>query len=174
MNELEIKAILSVVCIAIFVLIRRSANTFISRRSQQNEFSQSRTTNVKNLVFTALFILCLLALGTIWEITIQGLAVYFASFFAIVGVAFFAAWSALSNVTAAIILFFNFPIRVGYRVRIQDGDNSAEGTIVNISLFNIQIQRVDGNVIYYPNNLALQKPIIQMGKLGEEYSSRES
>ena len=65
-----------------------------------------------------LAILLFIILGIVWDISVKGLSVYFASVFAVVGVALFAQWSIISNVTASIIL--------------------------------------------YPNNLALQRPIVLM------------
>ena len=75
----------------------------------------------------------------------------------------FAQWSILSNVTASIIIFFTFPARVGDSIRIVDGDNSVEGKIKEISLFQIELNDQDGNLIMYPNNLLLQKPVVKIG-----------
>jgi MscS family membrane protein len=73
-----------------------------------------------NLIFITL-------IAIVWEISFRGLSVYFASFFTIVGVAFFASWSILSNVTAYAILFFYFPFfKIGSKIKIIDGDNSVQ------------------------------------------------
>ncbi|MEM8715066.1 MAG: mechanosensitive ion channel family protein [Cyanobacteria bacterium P01_G01_bin.4] len=170
MSTLQIQIVLSAVLVPIFFIGRRILNRLILSRANQSSFSHTRTANIKKIVSGLWLGVSLLSLGTIWNITIQGLAVYFASFFAVVGVAFFASWSVLSNVSAAIILFFSFPIRIGYRIRVQDGDNSIEGEIINISLFNIQIQKGRGETVFYPNNLAMQKPIIYLGVDGSTES----
>jgi small-conductance mechanosensitive channel len=41
-----------------------------------------------------------------------------------------------------------------------DGDNSIEGRVIDITLFSVIISLPNQNKIYYPNNLAVQKPII--------------
>ncbi|MBU0719905.1 mechanosensitive ion channel family protein [bacterium] len=114
-------------------------------------------------VFETLFIIIgLIVLTFVWGINIEGISVFASSVFAIVGVALFAQWSILSNVTASIIIFFTFPAGVGDRVRIVDGDGSVEGEILEIALFQIEIRDADGNKVLYPNNLLLQKPVIKL------------
>ncbi|MGK7905816.1 MAG: mechanosensitive ion channel domain-containing protein [Synechococcus sp.] len=173
MNERQIQILLTVLLIVIFLIGRRMANRLISKRASNYSFSQARTNIIKNISSILWTLFLLLGLGIIWEITFQGLTIYFASFFTVVGIAFFASWSILSSITAATILFFSFPIRIGYRIRIQDGDNSIEGEIVNISLFNIQIQKDNAELVFYPNNLALQKAIVHLNRelLSEESNS---
>jgi small-conductance mechanosensitive channel len=43
-----------------------------------------------------------------------------------------------------------------------DGDNSVEGVIIDITLFAMLIQLADENVVSYPNNLAIQKAIVNL------------
>ena len=101
-------------------------------------------------------------LGLTWDISFEGLSVYFLSFFTVAGVALFASWSLLSNITSAILLFFYFPYRIGDRIRIVDGDNSIEGIVFDLNMFSIIIKNDDGQKVTYPNNLALQKAIIMI------------
>jgi MscS family membrane protein len=65
----------------------------------------------------------------------------------------------LSNITASIILFFYAPFKIGTRIEIIDHDHPIIGTVLDITWFSIQILSEDGNVISYPTNLAIQKPI---------------
>lgn len=114
-------------------------------------------------VFEIFFIVAaLLFLAFIWSVDIQGASVVASSVFAVIGVALFAQWSILSNVTASVIIFFTFPARVGDRVKIVDGDNSVEGTVMEITLFQTELADAEGNSILYPNNLLLQKPVIKL------------
>lgn len=112
------------------------------------------------LVNVLMSCLSVTVLGAIWEISIQGLSLYFASILTVIGVALFATWSVLSNLTSSIFLFFFFPYRIGQKVRIIDSENSVEGIILDINLFYIKIEIEDGNIVAYPNNLAIQRPMI--------------
>lgn len=114
-------------------------------------------------VFELLFVVAaLIVIAFIWSVDIKGISVVASSVFAIIGVAMFAQWSILSNVTASIIIFFTFPARIGDTIRIVDGDNSVEGTIQEISLFQIELKDSDNHTVLYPNNLLLQKPVIKL------------
>lgn len=114
-------------------------------------------------VFEILFVVtALLVIAFIWSVDIKGVSVFASSVFAIIGVAMFAQWSILSNVTASIIIFFTFPARVGDRVRIVDGDDTVEGTIREIALFQTELVDAQGDTVLYPNNLLLQKPVVRI------------
>jgi len=101
----------------------------------------------------------------IWSVDIKSIALFASSFFAIVGVALFAQWSILSNITASIIIFFSFPAKVGDNIKIIDGENSIEGIINEISLFQIELIDSQNNIVFYPNNLLLQKPVVKIKQL---------
>ena len=80
------------------------------------------------------------------------------------GVALFAQWSILSNITASMVIFFGFPYRVGDRIKVTDADFDLSGTVEEISLFHVLLRTHDGNLITYPNNLILQKPVFKLDR----------
>ena len=86
--------------------------------------------------------------------------IFLSSVFAVLGVALFAQWSILSNITASLIIFFGFPYRVGDYVRVIDKEADVSGIIEEISLFHVIIKNGDEQVSY-PNTLLLQKPVMQ-------------
>lgn len=135
-----------------------------------NKIAKTKSVAIKRLfyiqkVFEILFfIIAMVAMSFVWSVDLKGVSVFASSIFAIIGVAMFAQWSILSNVTASIIIFFTFPARVGDKIKIVDGDNSVEGTIREISLFQIELIDSEKNLVLYPNNLLLQKPVIRINK----------
>ncbi|GAB5528064.1 MAG: mechanosensitive ion channel family protein [Roseivirga sp.] len=150
-----------------YFISRRLILSLINRHANRNDFDKSRTLYVKKITSIVNFIVFGALLGFTWEVSFSGLSFYFASIFTVVGVALFANWSILSNMTASVILFFFFPYRIGSRIRIQDGDNSIEGLILDITMFYIEIETEDANIVSFPNNLAMQKAsILLKGKSG--------
>ncbi len=143
----------------LLLIFHSIALRMVKRHTARYNMGKSRETYIKKLVSAALIALFATFIGSVWEISIQGLSLYFASIFTVVGVALFASWSILSNMTASIVLFFFFPYRIGDRIRIIDGDNSVEGKIIDIKLFYIQIEGEDGKIYSYPNNLVMQKAV---------------
>lgn len=86
--------------------------------------------------------------------------VFLSSVFAVIGVALFAQWSILSNITASLVIFFGFPYRVGDFVKVADKDEDISGVIEEISLFHVIIRRGE-DWVTYPNTLILQKAVIK-------------
>ena len=84
------------------------------------------------------------------------------------GVASFAQWSILSNITAGIIIFFSYPFKIGDKIKIHDKDFPIEGEIDDIKAFYIVLRTIDGEMITYPNNLLMQKGISVVTKSLEE------
>lgn len=129
---------------------------------ERHAFVEKRILYTKKFFQSFLFVFLLVAIVIIWGIDIKGIFIFASSFFAVVGIAFFASWSILSNITSSIVIFFSFPYKMGDRIKIIDGDNSVEGTIRDMTFFNIHIECQDGNTTFYPNNLAIQKPVIKL------------
>lgn len=165
-NEPNIKAYtaigLTFLAIILFLIAKKIIRKLIKIHAVKNEHSESRTTYIIKVANFGLLILLLTILALVWEISFEGISVYLASIFTVIGVALFASWSLLSNITAYMIIFFYFPFKIGSNIRIVDGDNSVEGKVEDLTIFFIKIKLVSGEVMTYPNNLALQKPIKEL------------
>lgn len=153
--------VISAGIIILYLVSRKVIKTLVKRHGANHDFDKSRMLYISKITGLANTIVFGVLLGFIWEISLSGLSLYFASIFTVVGVALFAHWSILSNLTASVILFFFFPYRIGSHIKIQDGDNSVEGLILDIKMFYIEIEMEDGRIASYPNNLAIQKASIQ-------------
>lgn len=103
-----------------------------------------------------------LAAGLVLGVTYGELTLFLSSFFAVLGVALFAQWSILSNVTASVLIFFQFPYRIGDEIMIPNKDFDLSGIIEEIGSFHVLIRRKDGVLLTYPNSLILQTPVIKM------------
>lgn len=150
--------------ISIYILVRTLASKLIKRQARQNHISYDREAYMRKLINVLLVVITITILGALWEISLKGLSLYFASVLTVIGVALFATWSVLGNLTSFIFLFFFFPYRIGQRVRIVDGDNTLEGLVMDISLFYMRIETDEKDVVAYPNNLVIQKAIIIRSK----------
>ncbi len=144
--------------IAVFIVGRKSINKLVERIGNERNIPLLRVQYVNKVLMLAWSLLCLVGLGMVAGIGYEDFGLFFTSVFAVLGVALFAQWSILSNVTASIIVFFFFPYRIGDYVRIVDGDNTVQGTIQEITLFHVILQ--DGeSIVTYPNALVFQKAV---------------
>ncbi|ETI60267.1 mechanosensitive ion channel domain-containing protein [Marinomonas profundimaris] len=152
--------LITLLLVAYVILSRflKSSVALLGRSKSVNEVRITYVSRMLNLGFTAVFVLLVcLVLG----IGYGQLAIFFSSVFAVVGVALFAQWSILSNITASLIIFFGFPYRVGDWVKVVDKDDEILGQILEISTFHVIIQRLSGDVVTYPNSLILQKAVVR-------------
>ena len=114
----------------------------------------------------ALTIVSIGVLTLIWSVNFKDLGALLASIFAVIGVALFAQWSILSNITAGVIIFFSYPFKIGNTIRIFDKEinktdyNGDETYIIeDIRAFHLHLRRSNGEVLTYPNSLVLQKGV---------------
>ncbi|WP_340199044.1 mechanosensitive ion channel domain-containing protein [Ascidiimonas sp. W6] len=159
----------SAITIVWLILIRLVADKSIRRVGKISDINQVRTRLIIKYVNAGIILIAIATLSFIWSVDFKEIGLLFSSIFAILGVALFAQWSILSNITAGIILFFSFPFKIGDCIRIQDKDFPTEAIIEDIKAFHLILKTQDGEIVTYPNNLILQKgvSIIQKYNGGE-------
>ncbi|MNL27313.1 Mechanosensitive ion channel [compost metagenome] len=104
-------------------------------------------------------ILVTISLIIIWGVNTEDIFFTVSSVTTVIGVAMFAQWSILSNITSGMILFFSFPFKIGDTIKIHDKDFPIEAEIEDISAFHVNLRTKEGERIIFPNNLLLQKGI---------------
>lgn len=109
----------------------------------------------------------LIVLIVIWGVDTKNLFIALSSIFAVIGVALFAQWSILSNITAGIIIYFSAPFKIGDYIRILDKDMPIEAKVEDIYTFYTHLKTRDGGIHIFPNSLLLQKAISVIGE-GDE------
>ncbi len=156
------KIVSILLCILTYILAANFAARLIHRLAISKGILPDRaafiTRTLKIGLFCALFSLAIVAIG----LGYGEISLFVSSVFAVVGIALFAQWSILSNLTASLIIFFAFPYRVGHRVKVVDKDDDISGIIEEIEPFHVLIRRDNGELITYPNSLILQKAVIRL------------
>jgi small-conductance mechanosensitive channel len=109
-----------------------------------------------NLLLT---ITSIVFIAAIWGVKQTDIVVFISSIMAILGIAFVAQWSLLSNITAGLILFFNHPLKIGDHIKILEKDFIIEGIVNDISFFFIHIKTENNEKITISNTVILQKTI---------------
>ena len=147
--------ILFVIVIAIRIMVAR----LVKHYAKVSEVHEHRTNLVIKYISILITVLTGAALVIIWGVKAENLFTTLTGVLTIVGVALFAQWSVLSNITAGIILLFSFPFRIGDVIRIHDKDFPIEAEIEDIRAFHTLLKTKEGEFISYPNNLLLQKGV---------------
>lgn len=155
-----IKFFESLLVIALYIILRKVAFVIINRTLNKRFIQKSRGHVIKRVINTTLALISISVLLLIWGVKQADLAVFIGSVLTVVGVAFFAQWSILSNITSSIILFFNHSIKINDSIIILEAkDYVIEGKVIDIGLFFTTLQTNNSEEITLPNNIFIQKSI---------------
>ena len=156
------KLISIIVCFAAYLFISRAALAAFRRLGQSKQVAEVRLKYLEKTASISMFAVFVFVVCLVLGLGYGEVSLFLSSAFAVIGVALFAQWSILSNITASMVIFFAFPYRVGDRIKVTDSDFDISGEVEEISLFHVLIRTDTGNVITYPNNLILQKPVFKL------------
>lgn len=152
--------ILSVITLIVAGIVRLVTFKLINRYAISSlKLFGARLNQVLRICALIINFLAISTLITVWGVETENVFVALSSVFAVIGVALFAQWSILSNITAGLIMFFTSPFKVGDLIRILDKDFPIEAEIVNILTFYTHLETKDGQLHVFPNNLLLQKGV---------------
>ncbi len=156
----------SVIILVLLTVIRFVGSQTVRKIGRVGNIEQVRVLRISKYLSLLYTFLAVVALSLVWGINFKELGLLFSSVFAVIGVALFAQWSILSNVTAGVILFFAFPFKIGDRIQIMDKDLQTEGSgaqesfrIEDIKAYHVRLRSDSGQLITYPNNMMLQKAV---------------
>ena len=159
MNIPEIKILETIIALFLFFVIRIVIFKLIDRTVTKNFLHKTRgkiNKKIFQIVHTSITIIFIL---TVWGVDQTQLFVFMASVLTVIGIALFAQWSHLSNITSGIIIFFNHSVKLDDNVSIIDKDFAIEGRISDIGLFFVTLKTKEDEDISLPNNVFLQKMI---------------
>lgn len=146
--------------VVVISLIAQWASRILKKRlirsSEKRSLPKDRLDTLNKLANTFVLVLWILAVSNVLGFGIQGIFIATSSFFAIAGIALFATWSILSNLTSSLILYFAFPFRVGDSIEFSD-DDTPSGELVEMTLFYLKIQTAENHIVSVPSNVAIQK-----------------
>jgi small-conductance mechanosensitive channel len=159
MEEYNIRIIESAVVLLSFVIIKWAMTKSIEKVAIKFAYQKQRVKIIKKLINALVFFTCLGILLFIWGVNQAELIFFISSMFTILGIAFVAQWSLISNITSTLIIFFSHPTNIGDNITVLDKDYQIEGRISDIGVFFVIIATVEGEKITIPSNIFMQKMI---------------
>ena len=151
--------IATLIVLLIYMILRISLTKLIHKFASINHSFDQRTKLIVKYIHLLLNILALLSIIIIWGVKKDQIFLFISSIFAVVGVASFAQWSILSNVTAGIIIFFSYPFKIVDKIKVHDKEHPVEGEIYDIKAFYMVLKSEDVDIISYTNHLIMQKGV---------------
>ena len=153
------KVIESIVVFVLAFFVRFLITKSLRKIQLKFGFQKARISLTNKIISILIYITVITFISFIWGVDEKQLLVYVSSFLTILGIAFFAQWSLLSNITAGVILFINYPVKIGDTITILEKDNNITGEIKDIGAFFITLRTPEKELITLPNSIILQKNI---------------
>lgn len=154
----------SVAILLVYVLVYFANKTIINKALKNTPLQRTRRKIIIKVLqlFTTLAFFILLA--AVWGLKQSEIAVFASTILTALGIAFFAQWSLLSNITSSVLLFFNHPLKLGDTIKVLDKDYPVEGEVIELTYFFVHLKTNNGEIVTIPNSLFLQKSIAVIEK----------
>jgi small-conductance mechanosensitive channel len=148
------------ILIAFVIIVKLFAGKAVNRILVRLDNDLKRKKITMRIINLFSLIFMVIGLAAIWNIDRSQLMVFITSLITVLGIAFFAQWSILSNITSSLILFFNHPVKIGQRIRVLDREYEVEGKLIDISFYFLYIKTDADELVTIPTSVALQKTLI--------------
>jgi small-conductance mechanosensitive channel len=159
MEAYKIKIIETLVVVVVFTITKLITKGIIKKVGIRFNYQSGRIKITNKIVDVLLLVIVTVILMLIWGVEQSELLLFLSSVLTILGVAFFAQWSIISNITSTLIIFFNHPIKIGDSLTIIDKDFHIEGKLSDIGIFFIILKTKENKKITIPSNVFMQKMI---------------
>ena len=159
MEEYKFQIAETIIIIIVFLITKLISKRIIRKVGIRFKYQTGRVKITNKIVGVLLVAMLIVFLMVIWGVDQSELLLFLSTILTILGVAFFAQWSIISNITSTLIIFFNHPIKIGDYLTIMDKDFQIEGKLSDIGIFFITIKTKDNEKITVPSNVFMQKMI---------------
>ncbi len=159
LNNNLVRIIATLIIILLYFIFRYLLKRIIKSYSIRASVSRTSMALIKRTFNFVAAITAIIIIVAVWGVRAQNIFLALSSIFAVIGVALFAQWSILSNITAGLILLLSWHLKIGDTIKISDKDFPVTAEIKDIKLFQIHLTGESGERLVYPNNLLLQKGI---------------
>lgn len=108
MEPYKIQIIETIVVIAGYIITHYITKIFVNNSLKQTHLQRGRRKMIIKAVHLLSFLTVIVLLSAIWGLKQNEIAVFVGTILTALGIAFFAQWSLLSNVTSSLLLFGSF------------------------------------------------------------------
>lgn len=144
----------------LWLAVDRLSRASISRGADRSGLAEHQERTAVRTVRIITGVVCGAVLIFVWGIDVEGVLLLATTLVTLTGVALFAQWSLLSNVTAFFVLLAQASIRRGAFVRVLELDNYLEGTIADIGPFHTRLVTEDRVYVLIPNTVLLSRTVM--------------
>ena len=157
MTAYKIQILETTIVLLIYIMAFFITKNIINNSLKKAHLQRTRRKIIIKAIQLFTTIGALILVAGVWGLEQNEIALFASTLLTALGIAFFAQWSLLSNITSSIILFFNHPLKIGDTVRVLDKDFPIEGEVTDLTYFFVHLKTRESEIITIPNSLALQK-----------------
>ncbi|WP_442795782.1 mechanosensitive ion channel domain-containing protein [Pelobium manganitolerans] len=160
METHKVQIIQTVLILLVYIIVYYINKNVVNTSLKQTHIQRGRRKMIVKTIQLLSSTTVLVLLASVWGVKQGDIAVFAGTILAAIGIALFAQWSLLSNITSSVLLFFNHPMRIGDRIKVLDKDFPHEGMIADLTYFFVHIRTDEGEIVTIPNSLIFQKSIV--------------
>ena len=157
MNELNIQIIETIIVLGCYIILYFIFKTVINNFLKKTRLERSRRKMAIRVVQLFSTIATIILLMGVWGFKQNEIALFASTILTALGIAFFAKWSLLSNITSSILIFFNHPVKLGDYIKVLHKDYHYEGEVTEMNYFFVHIKTDDNEIITIPNSHFFEK-----------------
>jgi len=164
MELYKIQIIETAAVIVGYIITYYITKNFVNNSLKHTNIQRGRRKMIVKAVQLLSFLMAIVLVSAIWGLKQNEIAVYVGTILTAIGIAFFAQWSLLSNVTSSLLLFLNHPVKIGDKIKVLDKDCPFEGEVTDLTYFFIHVKTNEGEITTIPNSVLLQKSVSVIDK----------
>lgn len=152
MEAFHIQIIETLLVLAGYVILYFIIKSLVNNALKRTQFERGRRKMTIRAVQLLSTIATIILLTGIWGFRQNEIALFASTILTALGIAFFAQWSLLSNITSSILIFFNHPVKLGDHIKILQKDCQYEGEVTEMNFFFVHIKTASNEIITIPNS----------------------
>lgn len=156
---MESRLLETVIALVLYILIRVLLFKSIEKTVSRGNIPSGRIKIIKKAMNLILVSVLIISILIIWGVNQSEIVLFLGSVLTVMGIALFAQWSILSNITSGIILFFHHSVKMDQTIAIIDKDYEISGKVTDIGLFYVLLETEEGDEVSIPNTVFMQKMI---------------
>ena len=152
MEPYKIQIIETLFVLAGYFISYYIVKSVINNALKKTQFERGRRKMTIRAIQLFTTITAITLLTGIWGFRQNEIALFASTILTALGIAFFAQWSLLSNVTSSILIFFNHPVKLGDYIKVLHKEVHYEGEVTEMNYFFVHIKTDNNEVITIPNS----------------------
>jgi small-conductance mechanosensitive channel len=152
METYRIQIIETLIVVGIYIISYFIIKSVINNYLKRTRFERGRRKMAIKAAQLFTTITAIILLTGVWGFKQNEIALFASTLLTALGIAFFAQWSLLSNITSSILIFFNHPVKIGMNIKVLHKDYHFEGEVTDLTYFFVHLKTKDNEIITIPNS----------------------